>query len=118
MKVFCALAATQPMHMITSITSLLKRINDTLEVGSLQRSATNQTTVDVGLSKQLRSVASLAATTVKDSSVVGYSLTVLLSSLRLNTEPSSSAFTTSFCLPASRSSSDSPMQKMTFRSFF
>lgn len=57
---------------------LLPSVDDTLEVSSLQRSATNQTTVDVGLCEQLRSVASLARTTIEDSGVVGNSLTVLL----------------------------------------
>ena len=37
---------------------------------------------------------------------------------RLKTEPSSSAFTTSFCLLASRSARFSPIQKITFNLFF
>ena len=45
---------------------LLPSVDDTLEVSSLQRSTTDQTTVDVWLSEELRSVASLAATTVED----------------------------------------------------
>ena len=45
---------------------LLPSVDDTLEISSLQRSTTDQTTVDVWLSEELRSVASLAATTVED----------------------------------------------------
>ena len=45
---------------------LLPSVDDTLEVSSLQRSTTDQTTVDVWLSEELRSIASLAATTVED----------------------------------------------------
>ena len=45
---------------------LLPSVDDTLEVSSLQRSTTDQTTVDVWLSEELRCVASLAATTVED----------------------------------------------------
>ena len=57
---------------------LLSCVDDTLEVGSLQRSSTDESTVDVWLCKQLWSVACLAASTIEDGSVVGYFLAILV----------------------------------------
>ena len=58
---------------------LVPCVNDALEVSSLQRSTTNQTTVDVGLCKELGSVASLAASAIEDAGVVCHLSAVNLS---------------------------------------
>ena len=57
---------------------LLPSVDDTLEVSSLQRSTTDQATVDVWLSEELWSVASLAATTIEDSCVLCSLVAILL----------------------------------------
>ena len=58
---------------------LLPSVDDTLEISALQRSATDQATVDVRLREELRSVACLAATTIKDRSLLSSLLAILLS---------------------------------------
>ena len=45
---------------------LLPSVDDALEVSCLQRSATNQTAVDIWLSKELWSIACLAASAIED----------------------------------------------------
>ena len=57
---------------------LLPSVDDTLEISSLQRSTTDQTTVDVWLSEELRSVASLAATTIEDRCLLSSLVAILL----------------------------------------
>ena len=57
---------------------LLPGINDSLEVGSLQRSTANQSAVDVGLCEEFGGIACLAATAIEDACVVGNGSTVLL----------------------------------------
>ena len=61
---------------------LVPSVDDTLEVSSLQRSATDKATVDVRLSEELRSVRSLARTTIEDSCIVSSLCTVNLSYAR------------------------------------
>ena len=58
---------------------LVPCVNDALEISSLQRSATNQTTVDVGLCKKFGSVAGLAASAIEDAGVVCHLSAVNLS---------------------------------------
>ena len=62
-----------------TIVLFLPSVDDTLEVSALQRSTADEATVDIGLGKEFRSIAGLAGATVEDGSVIGYSLTVLLS---------------------------------------
>ena len=47
---------------------LLPSVDDALEVGSLQRGATDESAVDVGLGEELLGIAGLAAATVEKSS--------------------------------------------------
>jgi len=58
---------------------LFPSINDTLEISSLQRSTTNQATINIRFCEQLRSIACLATTTIKDRCIVGYLLTIFFS---------------------------------------
>jgi len=57
---------------------LLPSVDDALEVGTLERSASDETSVDVGLSEEFRRVGSLARTAIEDRRVVGNLLTILL----------------------------------------
>src|SRR5574344_1823926 len=57
---------------------LLPSVNDALEIGNLQRSATNQTTVNVRFCKEFCCITWFTATTVKDGSVFSGSLTVFV----------------------------------------
>ena len=57
---------------------LLPSVDDTLEVSSLQGSTADESTVDVGLSEELRSIAGLAAATLEDSSVLSSLFAVLV----------------------------------------
>ena len=58
---------------------LFPSVDDTLEVGCFERSSTDESTVDVWLRKQFRSVACLAAAAIEDRCVVGNLLAILLS---------------------------------------
>ena len=58
---------------------LLPSVDNALEVCALQRSTADETTVDVSLGEQLRSVRGLARATIQDAGVLSNSLTILLS---------------------------------------
>ena len=64
---------------LLDISLLFPSVDDTHEVSCLQRSAADKATINVRFSEQFRSVACLAAATVKDSGVVSNSLSVFLS---------------------------------------
>ena len=57
----------------------LESVDDTLEVSYAESSATDETTVYVGVGEEFLSVRGLAATTVEDRGVVSHFLTELLS---------------------------------------
>ena len=57
----------------------LESVDDALEVSYAESSATDETTVNVGVSEEFLSVRRLAATTVEDRGVVSNFLTELLS---------------------------------------
>ena len=61
---------------------LLPSVDDALEVSALQRSATDQATVDVRLREEFRSVACLAATAVEDRCLLSSLCALLLSYCR------------------------------------
>ncbi len=63
---------------LLSLLLLFPSVDDTHEVSCLQRSAADKATINVRFSEQFRSVACLAAASVKDSGVVSNSLSVFL----------------------------------------
>ena len=74
-----ATSTRQPGDRISSCFKSIESVDDAFEVGYLQRSATNQTTVYIGVSEQFLGVRRLAAATVEDRAVIGNLLAILLS---------------------------------------
>lgn len=83
--------STSPDRSACDSCVLIKSVDDALEVGSFQCSATNQTTVNIGFCKQFLGIGGLAAATVEDGAVVSDFLAILLGYLRTDESMDSSA---------------------------
>ena len=83
---------------------LVPSVDDALEISSLERSATDETTVDIRLREELRSVRSLARTAIEDSGVISNLFAIYLSNARTDV----SMYFLSLLSSSSLTSADSP----------